>query len=149
MQVNWSGDPAWHGWDVHGADLPGLVRMESPLCPRLDQGLSALLDDLQQRGLLASTLVVVTGEFGRTPQVNRYGGRDHWPHCFSVLMAGGGVPGGRGRRQRPAWRATPHAPPVTVPMLAATLYRLLGINTNTDLRIRPFIGDAAPVAELI
>ena len=66
VQVNWYSEPAWHGWDVHGADLPGLARMESPLCPRLDQGLSTLLDDLQQRGLLSSTLVVVTGEFGRT-----------------------------------------------------------------------------------
>src|SRR5438128_1117431 len=73
---------------------PGLVRMESPLCPRLDQGLSSLLEDLQQRGLLSSTLVVVTGEFGRTPRINQYGGRDHWPQCFSVLLAGGGIPGG-------------------------------------------------------
>src|SRR5262249_40298567 len=91
VQVNWYSEPAWHGWDVHGADLPGLARMESPLCPRFDQGLSTLLDDLQQRSLLSSTLVVVTGEFGRTPTVNRYGGRDHWPRCFSVLFAGGGV----------------------------------------------------------
>src|SRR6516225_2225572 len=79
VQVNWYSEPAWLGWDVHGADLPGIVRMEAPLCPRLDQGLSALLDDLQQRGLLSTTLVVVVGEFGRTPNINKYGGRDHWP----------------------------------------------------------------------
>ena len=124
--------------------------MESPLCPRLDQGLSALLDDLHQRGLLASTLVVVTGEFGRTPRINQYGGRDHWPQCFSVLLAGGGVPGGtvvgasdnqgglpgrRGPSRCPSW------PPRST--------ACMGINTNTDLRIRPFIGDAAPMAELI
>lgn len=149
VQVNWYGEPAWHGWDVHGADLPGLGRMESPLCPRLDQGLSSLLEDLQQRGLLSTTLVVVTGEFGRTPRINQYGGRDHWPQCFSVLLAGGGVPGGAVIGASDNHAAYPAVRPVRVPELAATLYRLLGINTNTDLRIRPFIGEAAPVAELI
>jgi hypothetical protein len=149
VQVNWYGQPAWHGWDVHGADLPGLARMESPLCPRLDQGLSALLEDLQQRGLLATTLIVVTGEFGRTPRINQYGGRDHWPQCFSVLLAGGGVPGGSVIGASDNHAAYPAVRPVQVPELAATLYRLLGINTNLDPRIRPFIGEAAPVAELI
>ena len=149
VQVNWYGEPAWHGWDVHGADLPGLARMESPLCPRLDQGLSTLLDDLQQRGLLSSTLVVVTGEFGRTPQVNKYGGRDHWPRCFSVLFTGCGVPAGSVIGASDQHGAYPANCPVTVPEFAATLYRLLGINTNLDPRIRPFIGDAGPVAELI
>jgi hypothetical protein len=149
VQVNWYSEPAWLGWDVHGADLPGISRMESPLCPRLDQGLSTLLEDLHQRGLLSSTLVVVTGEFGRTPQINKYGGRDHWPQCFSVLLAGCGVPGGTVVGSSDHIGAYPANRPVSVPELAATLYRLLGINTNTDLRIRPFIGEAAPVAELI
>jgi hypothetical protein len=149
VQINWYDGPAWHGWDVHGADLPGITRMESPLCPRLDLGLSALLEDLHQRRLLQSTLVVVTGEFGRTPQINAAGGRDHWPRCFSVLFAGGGVPAGTvvGASDRDGGYPTDR--PVTVPQFAATLYRLLGINTNTDLRIRPFIGEAAPVAELV
>ena len=123
--------------------------MESPLCPRLDQGLSTLLKDLQQRGLLSSTLVVVTGEFGRTPTVNKYGGRDHWPRCFSVLFAGGGVPAGTLVGASDNQGGYPANRPVTVPEFAATLYRLLGINTNLDPRIRPFIGDAAPVAELV
>ncbi len=149
VQVNWYSEPAWHGWDVHGADLPGLARMESPLCPRLDQGLSALLEDLDQRGLLSSTLVVVTGEFGRTPQINKYGGRDHWPQCFSVLLAGGGVPAGAVIGASDNSGAYPTSRRVSVPELAATLYRLLGIDTNGDLRIRPFIGDATPVSELI
>jgi hypothetical protein len=149
VQVNWYSEPAWHGWDVHGADLPGIARMESPLCPRLDQGLSTLLQDLQQRGLLSSTLVVVTGEFGRTPQINKYGGRDHWPRCFSILFAGGGVPGGEVVGASDSQGGLPANRPVTVPEFAATLYRLLGIDTNTDPRIRPFIGEAAPVAELI
>ncbi len=149
IQVNWYGEPAWHGWDVHGADLPGLGRMESPLCPRLDQGLSSLLEDLHQRGLLDSTLVVVTGEFGRTPRINQYGGRDHWPQCFSVLLAGGGVPGGLVVGASDNQGGYPAFRPVQVPELAATIYRLMGINTNTDLRIRPFIGEAAPMPELI
>lgn len=149
VQVNWYSEPAWHGWDVHGADLPGLARMESPLCPRLDQGLSTLLEDLSQRGLLSSTLVVVTGEFGRTPNVNKYGGRDHWPRCFSVLFAGCGIPAGSIVGASDPQGGTPSDRPVTVPEFAATLYRLLGINTNVDPRIRPFIGDALPVGELI
>jgi hypothetical protein len=149
VQVNWYDGPAWHGWDVHGADLPGIARMETPLCPRLDQGLSTLLDDLNQRGLLKSTLVVVAGEFGRTPQINKYGGRDHWPQCFSVLMAGGGTPGGTIIGASDRQGGYPAERPVSVPELAATLYRQLGIETTTDPRIRPFIGDASPVTELI
>jgi hypothetical protein len=149
VQVNWYGEPAWHGWDTHGADLPGLGRMESPLCPRLDQGLSTLLDDLHRRGLLSSTLVVVAGEFGRTPRINQYGGRDHWPTCFSVLLAGCGIPTGTTIGASDQHGGYPAFRPVTVPELAATIYRLMGINTNVDLRIRPFIGEAAPMAELI
>src|SRR5262249_47686102 len=133
VQVNWYGEPAWHGWDVHGADLPGLQRMESPLCPRLDQGLSALLVDLHQRGLLSSTLVVVRGEFARTPRTNAYGGRDHWPQCGSALLAGCGVPGGAVIGASDTHGAYPATRPVHIPELAATVYRLMGINTNTDL----------------
>jgi uncharacterized protein (DUF1501 family) len=149
VQVNWYGEAAWHGWDTHGADLPGLLRMESPLCPRLDQGLSTLLEDLHQRGLLASTLVVVMGEFGRTPRINQYGGRDHWPQCFSVLLAGGGIPGGLVIGASDQQGSYPVTRPVTVRELAASVYRLMGINTNADLRIRSYLGEAAPMPELI
>ena len=149
MQVNWYGEPAWHGWDVHGADLPGLGRMESPLCPRLDQGLSTLLDDLHERGLLArrwwSSPASSAARRRSTSTAAATTGRS----CFSVLLAGGGVPGGTVVGASDNQGAYPAIRPVTVPELAATLYRLLGINTNLDLRIRPFIGDAAPVAELI
>ncbi|MBY0527016.1 MAG: DUF1501 domain-containing protein [Gemmataceae bacterium] len=149
VQVNWYSEPAWHGWDVHGADLPGIQRMESPLCPRLDQGLSTLLEDLSQRGLLSSTLVVVTGEFGRSPQINKYGGRDHWPQCFSVLLAGGGVRSGAVIGASDRHGGYPVERPVSVPELAATLYRLLGVDTTTDPRVKPFIGDATPVSEVV
>ena len=111
--------------------------MEAPLCPRLDQGLSALLDDLHQRGLLSRTLVVVMGEFGRTPRINAYGGRDHRPQCGSALLAGCGVPGGAVIGSSDNHGAYPATRPVNIPELAATVYRLMGINTNTDLRIRP------------
>jgi hypothetical protein len=149
VQVNWYSEPAWHGWDVHGADLPGIARMESPLCPRLDLGLSALLEDLDRRGLLKSTLVVVAGEFGRTPQINKSGGRDHWPQCFSALLAGCGVPAGTVVGSSDHHGGYPANRPVSVQELAATIYRLLGLNPNLDQRLKPFVGDAAPVPELV
>jgi hypothetical protein len=147
VQVKWYDGPAWDAWDVHGADLGGMVRMEQHLCPRLDQGLTALLEDLHGRGLLRSTLVVVGGEFGRTPRLNRFGARDHHPHCFSYLLAGGGVPGGAviGASDRLGDR--PAHRPISPAEFAATLYRLLGIET-TDPRVRPFIREALPVGEL-
>ncbi len=149
VQVKWYDGPAFDGWDVHGADLAGLARMEQHLCPRLDQGLSALLDDLDQRGLLSTTLVVAVGEFGRTPRVNQYGGRDHWPRCFSALLAGCGVPGGAVVGASDREGAYPTNSPVGPPEFAATIYRLMGINTNLDPRVRPFIGTASPVADLM
>jgi uncharacterized protein (DUF1501 family) len=123
--------------------------MEQQLCPRFDQGASALLEDLHQRGLLQSTLVIAAGEFGRTPTINRFGGRDHWPYCFSVLLAGGGVPGGTVVGASDRTGAYPANTPVSPPELAATLYRLVGIDTNADPRIRPFIQNASPVAALV
>jgi hypothetical protein len=148
VQVKWYDGPAWDAWDVHGADLGGMVRMEQHLCPRLDQGLTALLEDLHRRGLLRTTLVVAGGEFGRTPQINRYGARDHFPYCFSYLLAGGGVPGGAVIGASDRTGARPTHRPVSPPEFAATLYRLLGIDT-TEARVRPFVRDALPVAELL
>jgi uncharacterized protein (DUF1501 family) len=148
VQVKWYDGPAFDGWDVHGADLAGMRRMEQHLCPRLDQGLSVLLEDLHERRLLDSTLVVVLGEFGRTPRINRFGARDHWPYCFSVLLAGGGVPGGAVVGASDREGAYPANRPVAPAELAATLYRLLGIDTNIDPRVRPFLGAAQPVGEL-
>jgi hypothetical protein len=148
VQIKWYDGPAWDAWDVHGADLGGLVRMEQHLCPRFDQGLTALLEDLQRRGRLASTLIVAGGEFGRTPTINRDGARDHFPYCFSYLLAGGGVPGGAVIGASDRTGARPTRRPVSPPEFAATLYRLVGIDT-TDARVRPFIRDALPVSELL
>jgi hypothetical protein len=149
VQVKWYDGIAFHGWDVHGADLAGMARMEQHLCPRLDQGLSALLEDLHQRGLLSTTLVLAFGEFGRTPKINKYGARDHWPHCFSVFLAGAGIPGGTVVGASGGDGGYPASNPVRPPELAATIYRRLGIDTNADVRVKPFIQNASPVADLV
>lgn len=82
----------WGGWDTHG----GLeVTYKGDMLKTLDQAMTALLSDLHERGLLDTTLVLLLGEFGRTPKINPGGGRDHWPHAMSVLMAGAGIPGGQ------------------------------------------------------
>jgi hypothetical protein len=147
VQVKWYD---WDGaWDIHGFNSTGFERMEEELCPRFDQGFSTLLDDLRDRGLLDSTLVVVMGEMGRTPKINKWGGRDHWGPSLFALLAGGGVPGGAVVGATDAKAAFPAVDPVYPGELAATLYRLLGIDTNTDPRIRPFIGTSAPVAALV
>lgn len=147
VEVKWYDGPAWDAWDVHGADLGGMERMEQHLCPRLDQGLSALLDDLRQRRLLDSTLVVVGGEFGRTPRINGYGARDHHPYCFTYLLAGGGAPRGVVVGASDATGSRPASRPVGVGEFAATLYRLMGLDT-TDQRLRPFLREALPVSEV-
>jgi hypothetical protein len=148
VEVKWYDGPAWDAWDVHGADLGGMVRMEQHLCPRLDQGLSALLADLHDRRMLQSTLIVVGGEFGRTPRLNRSGARDHFPYCFTYLLAGGGLEGGRivGASDRTGSRPT--STPVSPAQFAATLYRLVGLDT-TDARMRPFLRESLPVPEIV
>ncbi|MDA1015225.1 MAG: DUF1501 domain-containing protein [Planctomycetota bacterium] len=148
VQIKWYDVVAFDAWDCHGAELPGMMRMEQQLCPRLDQGLAALLDDLDDRGLLDSTLIVVAGEFGRTPKINKSGARDHWPHCFSALMAGGGIPGGTIVGGSDKKGAYPVERPVSPTEFAATIYKTMGIDTTNDLRIRPYINNALPVGEL-
>lgn len=147
VQVKWYD---WDGaWDIHGFNSTGVERMEEELCPRFDQSMTALLDDLHDRGLLSSTLVVAMGEMGRTPKLNHWGGRDHWGASLFALLAGSGVPGGAVVGSTDATAGHPATSPVYAPELAATIYRLMGINTNLDPRIRPFIGSAAPVAALV
>jgi hypothetical protein len=149
VQVKWYHVAAFDAWDTHGADLPGMRRTEQQLCPRLDMGLSALLEDLDQRGLLESTLVAVVGEFGRTPALNKNGDRDHWPFCFSALLAGAGIEGGTVVGGSDAKGAYPTTNPISPADFAATLYKLVGIDTATDLRIRPFIQDGLPIKQFV
>jgi uncharacterized protein (DUF1501 family) len=118
-------------WDCHGdaACAPGTIAdYRDTLCPQFDQALSALLDDLQRRGLLDDTLVVTTGEFGRTPHVNPNGGRDHWTGCWSALVAGGGVTGGAVLGASDHTASAPIDRPVTPPEITATLLSWFGID---------------------
>ena len=128
------------GWDTH-QDLvtrlkDGYTGAKVPvgLIPSLDTALAALLDDLKARALLESTLVLVMGEFGRTPKLNTSAGRDHWPRVFSVLLAGGGVRGGQVIGASDQTGESPNDRPVTPADLAYTIYRLLGIDPNQEFQ---------------
>lgn len=128
------------GWDTH-ADLytrikEGYSGARKPvgLVPSLDIALSALIDDLKDRRLLDSTLVIVMGEFGRTPKLNAAGGRDHWPRVFSVALAGGGVKGGQVIGASDDVGESPLDRPVTPGDLVASIYQLLGIDPALELK---------------
>ncbi len=126
-------------WDNHGSEKPvcgghrkGVEMIRGDYCcPAFDRAFSALLEDLSQRGMLDDTLVVVTGEFGRTPKINKNAGRDHWPHCYSTVLAGGGVRGGRiyGASDRHA--AYVQNSPVKPEDLGATILHAFGIKPET------------------
>ena len=117
------------GWDMHTQISAGMRRD----MPALDQGLSTLIEDLESRGLLSKTLILVSSEFGRTPKINNEAGRDHWPKVFSVMMAGGGVKGGLVYGSSDATATEPEFDPVTPEDLATTMYHLLGIVADKEL----------------
>jgi uncharacterized protein (DUF1501 family) len=116
-------------WDHHKDIFPLL---KNDFLPELDRAFSSLLEDLHQRGLLASTLVIVTGEFGRTPEINAMGGRDHWPNVFSLVMAGAGITGGRVLGSSDERGMFVRDNPVQVADLVATMYKKLGINYEKE-----------------
>lgn len=118
------------GWDTHAKNFQAL---EGELLPMLDQSLSALLEDLDQRGQLDETLVVVMGEFGRTPRVNKEAGRDHWGLCQSVLLAGGGIRGGQVYGSSDRIGAYPSLDPVDPVDIHATLYHCMGLDPQQHL----------------
>lgn len=126
-------------WDTHNRNF---VDLKTRLMPASDQAFSALLDDLDARGLLDETLVVWTGEFGRTPRVGQSvvggagagaDGRDHWPHCFTTVLAGAGIRGGTVFGASDRWAAHPARDPVTPADIAATIYHALGIDPAVEL----------------
>jgi Protein of unknown function (DUF1501) len=117
-------------WDTHGRHFS---QMKDHLCPIFDQAFSALVTDLAQRGLLEQTLVLPTAEFGRTPTINRSGGRDHWPFVYSVALAGGGTRPGTVYGASDNLAAAPTAHPHHPRDLAATVYHLLGVPEDTIL----------------
>jgi hypothetical protein len=135
VMVRWAPD-CNATWDTHGTianQPPAFKVLKETLLPQLDAGLGTLIEDLHLHGLLDETLVVVMGEFGRSPKVNPWAGRDHWPRCYSVLLAGGGVRGGHIYGQSDKIGADPAENPVTPHDLVATFYSLLGIPPETEL----------------
>lgn len=117
------------GWDHHTKIFPTLKGR----LPSFDQTIAALIDDLRQRGMLDRTLVVVLGEFGRTPQINKDGGRDHWSSAMSVLFAGGGTPGGRVIGATDVKGYAPVERPLSPEHFASTIYTKLGIDPDKVL----------------
>ncbi len=140
VQVNWpavaNGDPEKDAWDTHKANFGPLKDLH---CPKLDSGLSALLEDLEQRGLLAETLVVAIGEFGRSPRLgvstsgnsNGKDGRDHWPYCYTAMLAGAGIARGSVYGASDATASAPKDKPVHPTQILATIYHALGIDPRT------------------
>jgi hypothetical protein len=117
------------GWDTHGGNFRAC---KESLLPQLDQGLSALLTALAERGLLETTTVCVTGEFGRTPKINERAGRDHWPRAMFVLFAGGGVKGGQVIGASDDKGMGPVGEAITPDQVAATFYHSLGIDYHKE-----------------
>jgi hypothetical protein len=133
-------------WDAHESVFP---RLKDDLLPPADRSFAALIDDLTHRGLLEETLVIAMGEFGRTPKINGTAGRDHWPHCYSVILAGGGARGGITFGSSDKLGAYPDTDAVTPADLAATLFWRLGLDPARemiDLTGRPYkLADGQPI----
>lgn len=150
VQVNWSThvegpeDQGDGGWDMHDRYFPIVQDRHGWM---LDRAMSALLDDLQDRRLLESTLVIAVGEFGRTPKINEKAGRDHWNNCYSAVVAGGGTPGGQIIGSSDKRAEHPVDRPATPADLGATVLARLGFTTSdlTGIGIDPL---GAPITEL-
>jgi uncharacterized protein (DUF1501 family) len=147
--VNWPNDGRTF-WDTHGDNFRSL---KTRLMPPADAGFSALLDDLSDRGLLDETLVVWVGEFGRAPKITAgNAGREHWARCYSAVLAGGGVRGGRVYGASDKIGADPAEKPVSPPDLTATVYHALGMDPETvvtDRLGRPLtLTEGEPLREL-
>lgn len=142
-------------WDIHGSKpFTSIEGMKKDVCPMYDQAYSALIEDLDDRGLLDNTLVANLSEFGRTPKVNPAGGRDHWPQCFTSYFAGGGVEGGRVVGASDPIGGFPAERPVGPGDIVATIFKSLGFDHESHLEGpggRPFtltdLG-TAPIHEL-
>jgi hypothetical protein len=155
VHVNWPRDPGDEAvsnplWDTHAQNAD---RLQDVLCPIFDIGFSALIDDLADRGLLSETLVVAIGEFGRTPRINRQGGRDHWGHVFSFALAGAGISGGQVYGSSDRQGAYPRDGRLEPQDLTATILHLLGIDPNAtfpDMTGRPFhASNGQPISALL
>ena len=153
VHVNWvrhDNGPGGQGYDTHRDHL---AFCKSDLFPPTDAAFSSLIEDLSDRGLLDETLVVMMGEFGRTPRFNKDGGRDHWPRCFSAVVAGGGVRGGYVHGASDRIGASVLRDAVTPADLIATLYHALGVDPHDwlrDLQNRPLrLAAGEPIERLL
>jgi len=146
---------AWGHWDHHGDEVRwgGIVKGLTPMLPVLDRGITALVSDLDERGLLDNTLVIVAGEFGRSPIMTKTAGRDHWPAVMSMLLAGGGIRGGQviGATDRRGGEIRER--PLGPGDLAATVFKHLGIDPydhwiSPSGRPTPLVENGKPISEL-
>jgi hypothetical protein len=142
------------GWDTHGFDNTRMFPIvQAYHFPMTEQTLPTLLNDLERRGMLEETLVVWMGEFGRTPKINKNASRDHWPMCYTVLLAGAGIKKGYVFGASDSRGMYPADKPVRPDDLAATLFHLLGINPASEVRDsadRPLaIAGGGPIREII
>ena len=155
VQVNWpregkdevAGSPLW---DTHAKNSS---RVRDVLCPQFDRTFATLVEDLSDRGLLDETLVIAMGEFGRSPKINAAGGRDHWGSCFSLAMAGAGVPGGQVVGSSDRIGGFPDSRPIRPRDLTATIFHLLGISPSAEFvdslgRPRPVTDGGTPIREI-
>ena len=131
VQVNWSRKNN-DEWDTHKKNYSKLKE----LLPKFDQGLAAFLNDLDARGLMETTTVIALGEFGRTPRINKDAGRDHWPDCYSLVVAGGGIVSGQVIGASDAFAAYPATEPIAPWDVAATIFHCLGIRPDTEIHDR-------------
>ncbi len=156
VQVNWpregkaevAGSPLW---DTHAQNAS---RVRDVLCPQFDRTFATLIEDLDNRGLLDETLVIAMGEFGRSPKINAAGGRDHWGSCFSLAMAGGGVPGGQVIGSSDRIGGYPESRLLRPRDLAATVFHLLGLSPNAEFldslgRPRPVTDGGSAIREIV
>jgi uncharacterized protein (DUF1501 family) len=129
VSINWHNDGQTF-WDTHGNNFP---RLKDTLIPQADRALSALITELEDRGLLDDTLIAWVGEFGRAPRINMNAGRDHHPYCYSGLLMGGGIPGGQIFGSSDRSGAYPSESPVNPRDYSATLMHALGIGADDSL----------------
>ncbi len=153
VHVNWVRHDKGKGGQGYDSHRDHLNWARTELLPPTDAAFASLIEDLHDRGLLDETLVIMMGEFGRTPHFNKDGGRDHWPHCFSVVMAGGGIRGGQVFGASDKNAAYPASDPVVPEDIIATLYHCLGVESKTlihDQQGRPYVlVDGEPLHALL
>jgi hypothetical protein len=148
--ISWAPD-ANATWDTHGGNF---TKLQGTLLPQLDAAVASLLQDLHDRGRLERTLVVVMGEFGRSPRINGAAGRDHWNFCYTVMLAGGGIRGGLVHGASDRIGAQPSSHPLGPADIIATVYHCLGIPANRELRDRlgrpmQLVPWGSPIGELL